>query len=1041
MIRKIVNTLFFVGLMLFVTDAMAQTGSYYYYYKNRQIIVSLDSTALGLLTNDTSIVNYLGLNAEEKAKIAFSTVKNSSNNYYYSKVVFPNNSTLHNKENLLNVQRGNSKIKTLPCFKTKRGIKVGLTNRFYVQIGSHNDTISLFEYARRNGIIVVGNVPYMDDWYVLSCPIDSSFNALEIANKFYESGLFSATEPEFVYQNLLATTDEYYNDQWGLHNVGQYGGIQGIDINADSAWTITKGSGVKVAVFDQGFELNHPDLAQNVYNQGYDAETGTVPSQVRGEHGTACAGIIGARINNIGIAGVAPESSITSISIDLSWFNTPVQIASGFNWARVNGVDVISNSWGGYDTSSIIEIAIKRAIDEGRAGKGCVVVFASGNENDTNIRYPGCFSPEILVVGAVSPCGERKSPNSCDGEFTWGSCFGKRLDVVAPGVLIPTTDMENNNGYNPLVPIHPYCGGNMLSSDYTNTAYTVWFNGTSSACPHVAGVAALVLSVNPNLTGRQVCEIIESTAKKIRTDKYTYTQVPHHNSGSWNDSVGYGMINAYAAVRKAQNIDLYIRDTLADGGTMPCNVARTWESPDIWVEDLNGNRVENPAGNSNYYVCVEIHNRSNYPSSGNEKLFLNWAKAGVNDYWSENWTSINLLQCQQPKGGIIGDPDGVSIPVIPAHSSKVVKVPWHTPSSEFYLSCTGFNENIWHFCLLARVHDCDEIAHENEQYAGVYWLVKNHNNVAQRNVTLGKSLVYTSVFSVNNPTANARNYLIRLLKRQNNFAEKITDFAEISLSLDDDLLQNINYDMLTGAKFVNDNTLLITDEDFTLPITLTSGQYNTMETSVNFFTNKTPQNDTTYFDIIAYTDEDLSEIAGGQSYHNIYTTGRTFHANAGNDTAVLLNTTATLHATQINENATYRWYDKQRNFLYEGVNYSATPTQTSEYILEVTAESDGYRDLDTVKVTVVPGCIRSITPNPVSDNWVTVSYEYATTVTTAQLLIYNTATTTLVGNYDLSNLGNVSSLDIEVTNYPAGSYTVVLVCDNAVCHSKVLIRQ
>ncbi|MBP5241928.1 MAG: hypothetical protein J6Z26_08520, partial [Bacteroidales bacterium] len=118
-----------------------------------------------------------------------------------------------------------------------------------------------------------------------------------------------------------------------------------------------------------------------------------------------------------------------------------------------------------------------------------------------------------------------------------------------------------------------------------------------------------------------------------------------------------------------------------------------------------------------------------------------------------------------------------------------------------------------------------------------------------------------------------------------------------------------------------------------------------------------------------------------------------------------------------------------------------TPTETSEYILEVTAESDGYRDLDTVKVNVVPGCIRSITPNPVSDNWVTVSYEYASTVTSAHLYIYNTGTTTLVGNYDLSNLDNVGGLDIEVTNYPTGSYTVVLVCDNAVCHSKVLIRQ
>ncbi|MBO7540555.1 MAG: hypothetical protein J6T33_02710, partial [Bacteroidales bacterium] len=144
---------------------------------------------------------------------------------------------------------------------------------------------------------------------------------------------------------------------------------------------------------------------------------------------------------------------------------------------------------------------------------------------------------------------------------------------------------------------------------------------------------------------------------------------------------------------------------------------------------------------------------------------------------------------------------------------------------------------------------------------------------------------------------------------------------------------------------------------------------------------------------------------------------------------------------QINEDAIYRWYDKQRNFLYEGSNYSVVPLQTSEYILEVTAESDGYRDLDTVKVTMMPGIIHSITPNPVSDNRVTISYEYATTVTSAQLLIYNAGTASLVGNYDLSNLDNASSIEIDVSTFPTGTFSVVLVCDNNTCHAKTLIIQ
>jgi subtilisin family serine protease len=87
---------------------------------------------------------------------------------------------------------------------------------------------------------------------------------------------------------------------------------------------------------------------------------------------------------------------------------TPLQLASGFSWAWQNGIDVISNSWGGYAPSTIIQDAIQNAIDLGRNGLGCVVVFAAGNENSGFVRYPGRSIPEILVVGAMSPCGEVK---------------------------------------------------------------------------------------------------------------------------------------------------------------------------------------------------------------------------------------------------------------------------------------------------------------------------------------------------------------------------------------------------------------------------------------------------------------------------------------------------------------------------------------------------------------------------------------------------------------------------------------------------------
>jgi subtilisin family serine protease len=358
----------------------------------------------------------------------------------------------------------------------------------------------------------------------LSCDKETSLNALEAANLFFESNLFEKSEPELLYHNLLTSNDQYFPNQWGLKNTGQYCNTSNIDISAENAWNTTTGSSnIRIAVFDQGIKMDHPDLVNNIYGTGYDAQTGTSPSVVRGYHGTACAGIAGAQQNNtIGISGVAPNTKLMSISINLSYSDTPQQLANGFNWAWQNGADIISNSWGGYAPSSIIDDAITTTLSEGRNGKGTIVVFSSGNENNTSIRYPGNSNPDILVVGAISPNGQRKSLTSCDGE-NWGSCYGAALDIVAPGVFIPTTT---------------YTGSYMQD-----------FNGTSSACPHVAGVAALVLSVNPDLKGLQVRNIIESTAQKV--GGYNYQTTSGRPNGTWYQEMGYGLVNAYAAVQCA----------------------------------------------------------------------------------------------------------------------------------------------------------------------------------------------------------------------------------------------------------------------------------------------------------------------------------------------------------------------------------------------------------------------------------------------------------------------------------------------------------
>lgn len=347
--------------------------------------------------------------------------------------------------------------------------------------------------------------------------------ALYFANLLYETGLFNYAVPSFYRDNIFK--NPLYYSQWGLKNTGQNCKPTGIgrDINVEPAWSFSTGKGIIVAVVDDGVQLNHPDLANNLL-QGYDAlghnNNGSYSNF--DNHGTCCAGIISAEDNTIGIKGVAFEAKIVPIRIGAFGRMNDTAIIKAFEYIYQNNIDVVSCSWGGGPNSPTITNAINAVATNGRGGLGCPILFSSGNKDSSSISYPASLA-NTIAVGAMSPCGERKNPNSCDGE-SWGSNYGSGLDVVAPGVLIPTTTI--NNGYN-------------LS-----------FNGTSSACPHAAGVMALILSANPCLTATEAREILCSTCDKLSGYSYNYNE----EYGSWNTEVGYGKINAFKAVTKTMNI-------------------------------------------------------------------------------------------------------------------------------------------------------------------------------------------------------------------------------------------------------------------------------------------------------------------------------------------------------------------------------------------------------------------------------------------------------------------------------------------------------
>ena len=413
-----------------------------------------------------------------------------------------------------------------------------VTERFYVKLKQKEDYKILVNYAAKNNV-EIAEKEILKLWYVLSCTEKSNGNALSMANMFYESALFAAAEPEFI--NTIRFTcvdDPYFNQQWNLLNTGQQdNNYIGLDINYCNARAITSGvDSIRIAVIDDGI-ASHFDVSY-LYSYSYDAHTCSYPAQVYGAHGTQCAGIIGAHTDNHhGVAGIAPDCSLISISFK---DDTPYsKIATGIEFAVNQNAAVLSNSWIAYSNSLFINNAIEYALTEGRDGKGCVVVFAAGNSYSSPIAYPANYNPDIIAVGAMNASAERASFSN----------YGEGLDIMAPGVNIPTTI--------PSEPPYQFSG-----SFCTN------FSGTSAACPHVAAVAGLILSINPNLTQKEVAHIIESTAQKV--GNYSYTTNSNYTHGTWNSEMGYGLVNAYAAVLLADS-SLALRDISIDGPTYACD--------------------------------------------------------------------------------------------------------------------------------------------------------------------------------------------------------------------------------------------------------------------------------------------------------------------------------------------------------------------------------------------------------------------------------------------------------------------------------------
>ncbi|WP_207632598.1 S8 family serine peptidase [Foetidibacter luteolus] len=538
--------LFFLTAIVSCSIA-AQDAPVHYYYKGQKqyVPVTFERILVGVEQRDAknklSLAREMGVNADSVIPAARPGQYIIRTGNAGSKVAITSKVEKMRRDKTISFMH--------PFLRSPSGKLVSYEDEFIVQLKRGKSASALNNLLAKYGCTLLRKYRFADGIYILSAGKANDYDALKMANLFFESGLFDYAEPNFTVHDAQADApnDPLYNLQWPHKNTGapeQYNGTPGADMQIDSAWLTTMGDAdIKVAVIDTGVDTGHADLKPNLL-QGYDCHTGTAnpgdgaPKNLGNAHGTACAGIVAAVANNsIGVAGIAPNCKIIPINLsnENNIFASDEGKAGGFDYAWQNGADVITNSWYGGLPTGIIDGAIHRAVTEGRNGKGCVVLFASGNDNG-GISYPSS-NPEVISVGASSMCHQRKSPSSCDGEWLWGSNYGFGLDVTAPGVKIATTDISGANGYNQL----PGSNG-----DYHPT-----FNGTSSACPNAAGVAALILSANKNLTAAEATLVLENSC--IKPAAYDFAMKQGYPNGTWNNELGYGVVNAYRAVQAAQN--------------------------------------------------------------------------------------------------------------------------------------------------------------------------------------------------------------------------------------------------------------------------------------------------------------------------------------------------------------------------------------------------------------------------------------------------------------------------------------------------------
>lgn len=356
---------------------------------------------------------------------------------------------------------------------------------------------------------------------------------VDIAEPVYKKALIGANENDFepvskpqASGSKWTPNDPRFNEQWHYLNTGQQNGTAGKDIKLTDAWEIEKGhTDVIVAIIDGGIQINHPDLQGNMWSGiGYNFVNNSSTIEPH-NHGTHVAGTVAGINNNaLGIAGVAGGSGLNDgvrlMSCQVFSASSQGGFATAPIYAADNGAAISQNSWG-YTSPNVFEQSQLDAIDYfnqnggGTVLDGGITIFAAGNSNSSGLYYPGCYSSALSVAAT----------NNNDVK-SWYSNFDTWVDISAPG---GETNTVNERG---------------VLSTLINNSYG-FYQGTSMACPHVSGVAALLISNahrnNLTLTNAHIWSLL-------------VTNVDDHypSNPTFVGKMGSGRLNALMALQALQ---------------------------------------------------------------------------------------------------------------------------------------------------------------------------------------------------------------------------------------------------------------------------------------------------------------------------------------------------------------------------------------------------------------------------------------------------------------------------------------------------------